>query len=395
MIDEFRKFLKLGSAGGILLLIAAVLAMLAANTPLNEFYRALIEMPVEIRFGPLFIGKPLLLWINDGLMAVFFFLIGLELKRELLEGELSNISAVVLPAIGALGGMLVPPLVYLAFNAGDPQSIRGWAVPAATDIAFSLGILALLGTRVPVALKVFLVSLAIFDDVGAILIIAFFYTSELSSTALTVSAACIFGLTVLNRRHVTSLAPYMFIGLIMWISVLKSGVHATLAGVVLALFIPLKPQKGSDYSPSKAMEHDLHGLVTFAILPIFAFANAGVEFVGVSMESLLHPVPLGIAAGLFLGKQAGIFGLCFAAVKMRLVSLPKGVTLPSLYGVSLVCGVGFTMSLFISGLAFEAQESRSVRLFDERLGIIFGSLLSGLAGYFVLNKVLPKEKSAE
>ena len=391
MIDEFKRFMKLESAGGILLMVAAVLAMVAANTPLSVYYDSLIDLPVAVSVGDFEIAKPLLLWINDGLMAVFFFLIGLELKRELVEGELADRSAIVLPAVGAVGGMLAPALLYIYFNADDAVAMKGWAIPAATDIAFSLGILGLLGSRVPIALKIFLVSLAIFDDIGAIVIIALFYTSDLSVTALLVAASCIGVLYTLNRRHVVSLAPYIFVGLVMWTAVLKSGVHATLAGVLMALFIPIKPREGSDYSPLKEMEHDLHGVVAFAILPIFAFANAGVELVGVSMESFLHPVPVGIALGLFLGKQIGIFGLCWAAIKLGMVSLPKGLNLKSLYGVSLLCGVGFTMSLFIGSLAFESSGVNL--LFDERLGIIAGSLLSGIAGYLFLRLVLPKTQS--
>ncbi len=394
MIDEFKRFMKLESAGGILLMVAAVLAMIAANTPLSVYYDQLVDLPVAVSVGSFEIAKPLLLWINDGLMAVFFFLIGLELKRELVEGELADPSAIVLPAIGAVGGMLAPALLYTYFNQGDAVAMKGWAIPAATDIAFSLGILGLLGTRVPIALKIFLVSLAIFDDIGAIIIIALFYTSDLSLLALSVASACIAVLFVLNRRHVTSLAPYIFVGLIMWVAVLKSGVHATLAGVVMALFIPIKPREGSDYSPLKDMEHDLHGVVAFAILPIFAFANAGVQMVGVTVDNFFHSVPVGIALGLFLGKQIGIFGLCWLAVKLGFVKLPESLNMKLLYGVSLLCGVGFTMSLFIGSLAFESSGVNL--LFDERLGIILGSLVSGLAGYLVLAAVLPKagEKAA-
>ena len=387
MLEEIKQFMKLESASGLLLIAAAILAMVAANSPLHTLYDALIDMPVEIRVGALYIAKPLLLWINDGLMAVFFFLIGLELKRELVEGELSNMSAVALPAIGAIGGMVVPAAIYLYFNWGDSVAVSGWAIPAATDIAFSLGILTLLGSRVPLTLKVFLVSLAIFDDIGAIVIIALFYTDDLSLSALVVASFCVLVLVILNKRHVVSFSPYMFIGIVMWVAVLKSGVHATLAGVVLALFIPIRPVAGTTYSPLKELEHDLHGVVAFGVLPIFAFANAGVQLVGVSIDSLLHPVPIGIAMGLFVGKQLGIFGLCWLAVKANLVKLPDGLNMPALYGVSLLCGVGFTMSLFIGSLAFENTGVNL--LFDERLGIIVGSLLSGVAGYLVLNKVLP------
>ena len=388
MFNDVKDLLKMESAAGILLMIAAVLAMIAANSPLHTYYDALIDMPVAVQVGPLEIAKPLLLWINDGLMAVFFFLVGLELKRELLEGELSNASAIALPAVGAIGGMVVPALVYLYFNWEDPVAVQGWAIPAATDIAFSLGILSLLGKRVPVALKIFLVSLAIFDDIGAIVIIALFYTSELSTTALVTAGLCIAALFTISRRGVTNIPPYLFIGLIMWIAVLKSGVHATLAGVVLALFIPIKICKDTGLSPLKHLEHELHGVVSLAILPIFAFANAGVAFTGLSVNSFLHSVPVGIAAGLFIGKQVGIWGLCWLCVKVGLIKLPESLNFKSLYGVALLCGVGFTMSLFIGSLAFE--NSGVNLLFDERLGIIVGSLLSGIAGYLVLNAVLPK-----
>lgn len=389
VIDEFKHLLKLESAGGVLLMIAAVLAMIAANTPLHTYYDALIDMPVAVQVGPLEIAKPLLLWINDGLMAVFFFLVGLELKRELLEGELSDPSAIALPAIGAIGGMAAPALVYTFFNQGDAYAMQGWAIPAATDIAFSLGILSLLGNRVPIALKIFLVSLAIFDDIGAIVIIALFYTSDLSMQALVTAGLCTVALFILNRRGVKSLPPYLFVGMIMWVAVLKSGVHATLAGVVLALFIPIGVNKDTGLSPLKHLEHELHGAVALAILPIFAFANAGISFSGMSSESFLHPVPMGIAAGLFFGKQIGIWGLCALAVVSGLVKMPDNLNLKTLYGVSLLCGVGFTMSLFIGSLAF-SDTATAAFIFDERLGIILGSLVSGIGGFLVLNAALPK-----
>ncbi len=398
MHNDFKEFLKHDSAGGILLMLAAALAMVAANTPLSEYYNALIEMPVAVQVGALSIAKPLLLWINDGLMAVFFFLVGLELKRELIEGELSEPSAIVLPGIAAVGGMLVPALIYAAFNYDDPIALQGWAIPAATDIAFSLGILSLLGTRVPVTLKIFLVSLAIFDDIGAIVVIALFYTSELSTAALVVAAACIVGLFMLNRRGVSNIPPYVFLGIIMWVAVLKSGVHATLAGVVLALFIPIKCSDDPTFSPLKSLEHELHGVVSLVILPLFAFVNAGISFSGITSESFLHSVPMGIAVGLFIGKQVGVWGLCWLSVKLGLIKLPAGLNFKMLYGVSLLCGVGFTMSLFVGSLAFDGAavaDMTAAVLFDERLGIIVGSLLSGVAGYLVLNAVLPKKPAFE
>ncbi|WP_425314327.1 Na+/H+ antiporter NhaA [Psychrosphaera aestuarii] len=382
------QFFKTESAGGILLFLAAILAIICANTALVSYYEMLLSTPVEIRIGALEIAKPLLLWINDGLMAVFFFLVGLELKRELIEGELSDKRNIILPGVGAIGGMLVPALVYVYFNADNEAALSGWAIPAATDIAFALGVLTLLGSRVPVALKVFLTSLAIFDDIGAILIIAFFYTSKISITALIVVALCIPVLTYLNKRNVVSYSPYIFIGIIMWIATLKSGVHATLAGVLLAMFIPMRSKENPSFSPVKELEHDLHSVVAFFVLPVFAFANAGLNLTGVGVEQLLHPVPVGIAAGLFIGKQVGIFGLCWLAVKAGLAQLPKGMNWASLYGTAALCGIGFTMSLFIGSLAFE--ETGVDLLFDERLGIIVGSILSGVVGYLVLNKSLKK-----
>jgi NhaA family Na+:H+ antiporter len=386
MIDAFRDFLKLETASGILLVAAAVLAMVIANSPLAPLYGALIDVPVGVRVGALEIEKPLLLWINDGLMAVFFFLVGLELKRELLDGQLSDPREIVLPALGALGGMLLPAAIYIWVNRGDSTALQGWAIPAATDIAFALAILAMLGSRVPLSLKIFLVSVAIFDDVGAIVIIALFYTSDLSVAALLTAACCLPVLWTLNRRGVLELAPYVLVGLIMWVAVLKSGVHATLAGVVLAFFIPLRDRE-KERSPLHEIEHDLHTAVAFGILPVFAFANAGIALGGLSFESFLHPVPLGIMAGLFVGKQVGVFVFCGLGVILGIARLPDDLRWAHIYGTALLCGVGFTMSLFIGSLAFE--ETGVNLLFDERLGIIAGSLLSGICGYLVLKMSLP------
>ncbi len=383
------SFLKLESAGGILLFFAAALAMVIANTPLEPFYQLLLSTPVDVRVGALEIAKPLLLWINDGLMAIFFFLVGLELKRELLEGELSDKRNIILPGAGAMGGMLVPAIIYLYFNADDSVAAKGWAIPAATDIAFALGVLTLLGSRVPASIKIFLTSLAIFDDIGAIIIIALFYTSKISGTALVVVALCIPILFLLNKRNVISKSPYILIGVIMWVATLKSGVHATLAGVLLAMFIPMNSKVDPSHSPLKTLEHDLHSIVAFFVLPVFAFANAGINLTGVTMEQVLHGVPIGIALGLFFGKQIGIFGLCWLFIKMKLTSLPQGMNWPSLYGTSALCGIGFTMSLFVGSLAFE--ETGVNLLFDERLGIIIGSLLSGILGFFVLRFSLKKD----
>jgi NhaA family Na+:H+ antiporter len=389
MIDSFRDFLKLETSSGIILCAAAVLAMIAANSPLSSLYAALIDLPVEVRVGNLEIAKPLLLWINDGLMAVFFFLVGLELKREVVEGELSDPRDIVLPAFAAIGGILVPASIYVAVNLDNVTAIQGWAIPAATDIAFALAVLALLGSRVPISLKIFLVSVAIFDDVGAIVIIALFYTSDLSTAALVTALSCLPVLWLLNRRKVLEKAPYLFLGLIMWVALLKSGVHATLAGVILALFIPLRNKK-QESSPLHELEHDLHTAVAFGILPVFAFANSGIALGGISIESFLHGVPLGIIAGLFLGKQIGVFAFCWLSVRLGLARLPDDLRWSHIYGTALLCGIGFTMSLFIGSLAFE--ETGVNMLFDERLGIIAGSILSGLCGYLVLRSTLPADR---
>lgn len=381
-------FFKLEAAGGILLMIAAALAILLANTPFESYYQLLLATPVEVRVGNLEVAKPMLLWINDGLMAVFFFLVGLELKRELVEGELSNPKNIILPGIGAVGGMVVPALIYLYFNHDDPAGIQGWAIPAATDIAFALGVLTLLGSRVPISLKIFLTSLAIFDDIGAIIIIALFYTSKVSLTALIVVVICLPILAFLNKRNVMSTSPYLFIGLVMWTAMLKSGVHATLAGVILAMFIPIRSNTDPDVSPLKSLEHDLHSAVVFFVLPIFAFANAGINFSQVSVDQMLHGVPIGIALGLFFGKQIGIFVSCWIFIKLKITELPSDMNWLNLYGTAALCGIGFTMSLFVGSLAFE--ESGINVMFDERIGILIGSLASGIAGYIILKISLPK-----
>jgi len=379
-ITTIRDFLQNESAGGLLLVAATVIAMVVENSPLDFLYNALLETPVSIQVGALVLNKPLLLWINDGLMAVFFFLIGLEIKREVAEGELSEPARLVIPAIAAVGGMLGPALVYVALNRGDPAALSGWAIPTATDIAFALGVLSLLGQRVPYALKLFLLTLAVIDDLGAIIIIALFYSGELSTTALVIAASALVTLFVINRRGVTRIAPYLLVGIVLWVAVLKSGVHATLAGVVLAFFIPLHDRSGG--SPLQQLEHTLHPYVAFGILPLFAFANTGIDFTGLGLSSLLHPVPLGIAAGLVVGKQLGVFGFTWIAIRLRLGSLPEGTRWLDLYGVSALCGIGFTMSLFISGLA--AEQIGTGEIVDNRLGILLGSLLSAVIGYLVL-----------
>ena len=392
MKATIRDFLKLESAGGIVLMMSAALAMVVANSPLSVYYDLFIDTPVEIRVGALQIAKPLLLWVNDGLMAIFFFLVGLELKREFVEGELSQPANVVLPGIGAIGGVVVPVAFYIYFNRGDEAAMQGWAIPAATDIAFALGILSLLGKRVPLSLKVFLVSLAIFDDLGAIIIIAVFYSADLSVQALLFATGCLLVLSFMSWRRVASVTSYIFVGVIMWVAVLKSGVHATLAGVALAIFIPVRDPQEPQRSPLADLEHDLHQVVAFGVLPMFAFVNAGISFGGMSFSDFLHPVSVGIAAGLFLGKQLGIFSLCFIAVKSGLAKLPDGANMGSLYGASVLCGVGFTMSLFIGSLAFEHTSFDAQMVVDERVGILLGSLLSGILGYLVLRFSLPKQQ---
>lgn len=386
------NFLRLESAGGILLIFAAVLAIILANSPLQSYYALLINTPVEIKIGALEIAKPLLLWINDGLMVVFFFMIGLELKREFIEGELSNKKNIILPGFAALGGMLVPALIYIYLNIDDDTALRGWAIPTATDIAFALGVLSLLGSKVPTSLKVFLTSLAIFDDVGAIIIIAIFYTSKISITSLIIVLCCLPILLWINKRNPSSTSVYIMVGVVMWVAMLKSGVHATLVGIILAMFIPMRSKTDPNYSPVKRMERDLHSLVAFFVLPVFAFANAGVNFTGVGTEQILHSVPLGIALGLLLGKQVGVFGFCWLAVKLKFTQLPNDMSWMSLYGTAALCGIGFTMSLFIGSLSFE--ETSVNLLFDERLGILLGSFISGVIGYLVLRKTLLSENNS-
>jgi len=393
MMPLVRDFLRLESASGILLLAAAALAMLAENSPLNPYYDALLGTQVEVRIGELTIAKPLLLWINDGLMAVFFFLIGLELKREVLQGELSDPARVALPAFAAVGGMAAPALIYLFFNAGDPVALKGWAIPSATDIAFSLAVLSLLGRRVPSSLKLFLLTLAIFDDLGAILIIAMFYTADLSVASLGIAALALGILGVMNWRGATRHAPYLLVGVVMWAAVLKSGVHATLAGVLLALFIPLRVKDENGQSPLQRLEHDLHPAVAFGILPLFAFANTGVPFAGLGWDAMLEPVPLGIALGLFLGNQLGVMAVSWLVVRLGLARLPSGAGWAELYGVALLCGIGFTMSLFISSLAFE-QGGPDFAV-DDRLGILVGSLLSAVSGYLWLRWRLSSRTAVE
>lgn len=374
------EFLRLEAASGLLLMAVAAVALVLANSPAAAWYQAVLGFELGLPAAKLSV----LLWINDGLMAVFFLVVGLEIKRELLVGELSSVRSAVLPGVAAVGGMIMPALLYVGINWGDPATLRGWAIPAATDIAFALGILALLGPRVPVSLKVFLTALAILDDLGAILIIALFYTAEVSGLALAVAAAGLAGLTLCNRAGVRSLLPYLVIGLIVWGAVLASGVHATLAGVAVALTIPLR---GADHeapvsedSPLHRLEHALHPWVAFGVLPIFGLANAGLSFAGLAPAALLAPVPLGIAVGLFLGKQVGIMAACWLAVKQGWAIWPEGASPLQIYGVALLCGIGFTMSLFIGGLAFASDALQNA----VKLGVFSGSLIAALTGYLML-----------
>lgn len=381
-----QEFLRLEAAAGLILMAVAVLAMVVANSPLASSYSNALALPLEIRLGTFGIAKPLLLWINDGLMAVFFLLVGLELKREVLEGHLSSLRSASLPAFAAVGGMAVPALVFAYANWGDPVAMRGWAIPSATDIAFALGVLSLLGPRVPPALKAFLLSVAIFDDLGAIVIIAVFYTAQLSMIALSVAALALIGLALLNRTGVVRPAAYVVLGVILWVAVLKSGVHATLAGVALAAFIPLRPRSDGEPSPLHQLEHSLHPWVALLVLPVFAFANAGVPVLGLAASDLLQPIPLGIAGGLVAGKLVGVTALSALAVSVGVAALPEGVRWPHILGVSLLCGIGFTMSLFIASLAFAQAGADYSGV--ERLGILSGSIIAGVLGFAVLRVTL-------
>ncbi len=376
----FNDFLKLEAAGGIMLVLATIVAMGMANSPLSSLYQGFLDLPVALQFGELKLAKPLLLWINDGLMAVFFFLVGLEIKREFRAGELSSLAQVSLPGIAAVGGMAVPALIYAALNFSEPQNLNGWAIPAATDIAFALAVLSLLGKWAPPSLKILLLAIAIFDDLGAILIIAFFYTSELSHVMLLAAIVPIAGLILLNLFRVTKVAPYVLLGIVLWVLVLKSGVHATLAGVVTAFAIPLLPYKGGDHTLLEDLEHGLHNWVAFAILPLFAFANAGVSFQGMTLESVFEPVTLGIALGLFLGKQIGVFGLLYLTIRFGLAPMPARANWVQLYGVAALAGIGFTMSLFIGGLAFEHASFEA----PIRLGVLVGSIASAVVGFAII-----------
>jgi NhaA family Na+:H+ antiporter len=385
LISSIRRFIASESAGGIVLALAAALALVVSNSPLADLYRRFVELPGEVRLGGdwLVLAKPLLLWVNDLWMAVFFFLVGLEIKREVLAGELASVKQAMLPAVAAAGGMLVPALIYVGLNHADPIALRGWAIPTATDIAFALGILMLLGSRVPASLKVFLTAVAIIDDLGAIVVIALFYTAHLSLGMLAAAGAGAAVLFALNRARVMHIGPYVVVGLIVWVCVLKSGIHATLAGVVTALAIPLRGKgEGDGGSPLETAEHALHPWVAFAVLPMFAFANAGVSLSGLSLSVLAQGVPIGIALGLVAGKAIGVFGAAWLLMRGVGAPMPSGASTRQFFGVCVLCGIGFTMSLFIGGLAFAGQDP--VYETEVKLGVLGGSLISGVLGTLLL-----------
>lgn len=388
MTPGLSRFLHNESSGGIVLAVAALAALVVSNSPWGEAYRRWLALPGEVRIGGdwLVLAKPLVVWVNDLWMAVFFFLVGLEIKREFVSGELAQRSQAVLPAAAALGGMVVPALIYAAFNLGHPQALKGWAIPSATDIAFAIGIVTLLGSRVPASLKVFLTAVAIIDDLGAIVVIALFYTSQLSPAMLWGAAGCLATLLLLNRTGVRNVGLYIVVGLVMWVFVLKSGVHATLAGVATALAVPMRDphQPGEAHSPLEAAEHALHPWVAFVVLPMFAFTNAGVNLQGVSPSIMLAPVTVGIAAGLLMGKALGVFGTSWLLVRLGWAQRPGGSSWRQLFGVCVLCGIGFTMSLFIGELAFAGQAAELET--ELKLGVILGSVFSAVCGAWILSR---------
>lgn len=378
---------------GILLMAAMVFALIVSNSG-AAWYDAFLTTYARLTIGEWGIEKPVLLWINDGLMAVFFLLVGLELKREIMFGELSSLRKSALALFGAVGGIAIPSGIYAWINRGDPVAINGWAIPAATDIAFALGILAILGSRVPIALKILLTSIAVIDDLAAIVIIAVFYTNQLSMASLGAAAILLAALFTINRVGVRTMAPYLLLGIALWIAVLKSGVHATLAGVALAAFIPTGKSADDKTGMTYRLEHGLHSWVVFLILPVFAFANAGVPILELSLADLMKPVPLGIALGLFAGKQIGVFSFAWMAVKLGIARLPTGVTWSQVYGLAALCGIGFTMSLFIGSLAFEGGGGPDYAV-DDRLGILAGSFLSAIVGVVVLRIACKPRKDVD
>jgi NhaA family Na+:H+ antiporter len=387
------QFLKLESASGIILFVMALAALILCNSPYADLYQRLWQITIAIHINNYSLAEPLLFWVNEGLMTLFFLMVGLELKREFLEGELANIKQVILPAIAAFGGMVVPALIYCVINYHNAETIVGWAVPVATDIAFALGVLSLFGGRVSVGLKLFLMALAIFDDVGAILIIAFFHTQSLSYLALGVAVASIILLFLFNKWGVKRLSLYLLVGFILWLCVLKSGVHATVAGVVLAFVIPLRQPESDALAPSRRLEHTLHPWVAYFVMPLFAFANAGLSFEGLSIPVIFDQIALGTIAGLLLGKQLGVLFFSWLAIRLGWAELPENTTWLELYAVAILCGIGFTMSLFLGTLAFEG--SNPIYLVEVRVGVLLGSLLSGVIGALMLQMALLKKVSRE
>ena len=383
MGKALRNMVQHDVGGGLLLVLMAFLALIIANSPFDHLYQGLLGIPVEVRFGNFYIDKPLLLWVNDGLMALFFFLIGLEVKREILIGKLRSIDQIVLPGVAAIAGIVFPALVYLFFNYSDATKIQGWAIPSATDIAFALGVFALFGKYLPLSLKLFLLSVAIFDDIGAIIIIALFYSQDLATTSLVLASIGLATLFVFNYFSVRSFTGYLLLGIFVWATVLKSGVHATLAGFLVAWFIPLSVKNEKNESMLESTEHSLQPWVAFLVLPLFAFANAGVNLSGLKLYDFIDPVTLGIALGLFVGKQIGVFGVSWLIVKLGWAKLPEGANWLQFYGVSLLCGIGFTMSLFIGSLAFEGADPTVLN--QVKVGVLLGSLLSAITGALIIS----------
>ncbi len=381
-----RTFMQMEASAGIALFTMAVLALIVDNSPARDFYHRFFETIFTVSFGEYVLSKSVLLWINDGFMAIFFLLVGLEIKREILVGELKGLSKAMLPAMAALGGMVVPAVIYIIFNWNNQSALSGWAIPTATDIAFSLGILALLGSRIPAALKIFLMALAIFDDIGAICIIGFFYSHEISYLSLSLAGIVIIVLFLMNRFGVTNRFAYFLLGIFLWVCVLKSGVHATIAGIILALAIPIQDKEHPNFSPARQLEHDLHPWVSFGILPLFAFANAGVSFADLTFSHLVGSITLGITFGLFIGKQLGIWGATMLAVRLGIAKMPAQCNSLGIYGIGLIGGVGFTMSLFIGTLAFGYGPGSELSGAFVRTGVLLGSLLSGVCGYFLLKR---------
>lgn len=387
--ETIRRFMRLETSGGLALMAMAALAMLVKNSPLSELYVSFLDTRGTVAVGPLELTKPLFLWVNDAWMAVFFFLVGMEIKRELLYGYLADRSQLILPAAAAVGGMVVPGVIYYLLNANDPIASHGWAIPTATDIAFALAVLAMLGSRVPVTLKILLMTVAVLDDLGAILIIALFYTNKLSMGALVVAVLFLLALLVLNRLRVIHLAAYVLVGTALWVCVLKSGVHATLAGVVTAFAIPARQKREDTNSLLEHTIHKLHPWVAFGILPMFAFVNAGIALQGVDLSALLEPVPLGISLGLLVGKPLGVIALSALVVLLGWTRLPQHVTWPRMAGMACLCGVGFTMSIFVASLAFQEAGIGYARV--DRLAIIGASLAAGIIGYLILHATLPSK----